>query len=115
MQFSDAVISTNQSMAADFFSPQIATSQMHSITIQATWTGAPVGELFVQVSTDAPTNPTFMRAAVNWTECDGTQVDISGPGTFAWLDATARSFMRVGYRRTSGTGSINIQWMATAV
>ena len=90
---------TNGDMAADITSPVQQLTQMAMCSIQANFTGSPVGSLILQISNDN----------LVWTDYTGSSTAVSGAGNFLWnLVSTGFQFVRVFYDRTSGTGSLSI-------
>lgn len=111
-------LATNQSMGATFASNGVDTGQIVLLSIQAVWTGSPVGSFKLQISNDdvpvavEPNKPYAQNPSsnvVNWTDYTGSTTAVSGAGDFMWniLESGYR-WIRVVYTRTSGTGTCNI-------
>ena len=106
-------IVTNASMTATVNSLGMPCQQLVLASIQAEWTGAPVGTLHLEISNDevpyAPGNQANAGAnVVNWSVYTGSTTAVSGPGNFLWNCVfVGYSWMRLVYTPTSGTGTIN--------
>jgi hypothetical protein len=91
-------------------------SQLGMISIQAVYTGAPVGDLSIQVSDDVVpvgalgtgTNVDPAANVVNWTTIQETTVTLSAAGSFNWRDCAASyHWIRVIFTPSTGsTGSL---------
>lgn len=69
------------------------------VSMQAVWTGAPVGSLELLISNDNITYSVYT----------GSVTVVSGAGDFLWnCVACAFNYMKVHYTFASGTGSLNI-------
>lgn len=92
-------LSSSQSMAASFNSSSQQLLFVAMASIQAVFTGAPVGSFKLQISNDNS----------NWTDYSGSDYEISAAGNYVWILAvTPFAYVRVVYTRTSGTGSCTI-------
>lgn len=85
-------------------------------SIQATWTGGSAdGALKLQTSCqNVPVGTGTNQSAqvVNWTDYSGTTTVVAGAGSFTWrLPAMGDKWVRVVYTRTSGTGSLTVDFM----
>lgn len=106
-------IMTAVSMGASATSNAIQLDQEMMYSVQAVWTGSPVGDFTLEICDDAGTQvdpstgqPTGL---VNWCTYTGSTVAAGGDvGKFVWniWSAPARWF-RLVYTRTSGTGTVN--------
>lgn len=68
-------------------------------SIQAVYTGSPVGTLKLQISNDD----------ITWTDYSGSGAAVSGAGDFMWnISNVAFPLIRVVYTKTSGSGSLDI-------
>lgn len=85
-------------------------------SIQAKWTGAPVGNIKLQFANTilnncglAPQNCCKLVPSGDWLDYTGTSQAVSGVGQFGWnlLDA-GYSCLRLAYIKTSGTGSLAV-------
>lgn len=115
MRFTEKKIIT----AGDMSQATVASFGMHvdqgvNWTIQAIWTGVPVGNFTIQVSNDiVAVNPVSTGDpainVVNWTTYTGSSTAAGGaPGDFAWIAQNAGyQWVRLLYTRTSGTGTVN--------
>ena len=92
-------IVTGASLAVNYTTPPLNVDQMTLGTIQAKWSGSPVGSIQVLVSNDNITYSTYT----------GSSTSVSGPGDFVWLfDVIQFPWFSVQYTWTSGTGSLNV-------
>lgn len=121
MQFSNADIITNRDMSGNILSVPVINNQLFGATLQAIWTGMPVGTLLLQFSNFRTNNvygigipeDTWITVsdasvAINITDSDGDQA-------FGWFDTpgTVR-WWRIQYIATSGSGNLNAQYSAKA-
>lgn len=89
----------NQSMTSSFLSPTIQVVQGQISSIQASWTGSPVGSLQLLISNDD----------VVYSVYTGSVTAVSGAGNFLWnLLSCGFNYIKVQYTSTSGTGSLTI-------
>lgn len=85
-------------------------------SIQATFSGSPVGTVSLQISNDQGVNPTSnpadVKGVVNWTTLPAYTQAISASGSVVWsLEEITWSWARISYTRTSGTGSLTVRGM----
>jgi len=74
-------------------------AQYNRASVQAVFTGAPVGTLKLQVSNDA----------ITWTDLTGSSTAISAAGNVLFdLWAPSYPLIRAVYTKTSGTGALNM-------
>lgn len=89
-------------------------NQLSQYTIQAVYTGSPVGTFTLQVSTDqVPTGVGADPASnvVNWTTYTGSSQAISAAGNFVWnVFPAGYHWVRLLYTKTSGTGSLSAEF-----
>ena len=101
----------------------IEINQLYSWSIQAIWTGAPVGTFQIQVSNDIvplaptttnPVGPDPAALVVNWSNYTGSQVVTTGMnGNWTWISQLgAYKWVRLSYTATSGTGTVNANFFA---
>lgn len=111
-------IYVNQDMTGSSKSIGIDINQEFAWSIQAVWTGAPVGTLTIEVSNDivpvAPssTNPVGPNPAanvVNWSTYTGSSVVVSGTsGNWMYISQLGPyRWVRLSYAATSGSGTLN--------
>lgn len=109
---------TNQTMTGTINSIGCEINQEFSWSIQAEWTGAPVGAFTIQVSNDNaplaastsnPVGPDPAANVVNWSTYTGSAVVTTGaPGNWTWIAQLAPyKWVRLSYTATSGTGTVN--------
>lgn len=107
-------IITSGNMAGSLSSSGLDMFNMAIGSIQAVFTGSPVGTLKLQISNDIVPTPTAGAAnlasnVVNWTDYTGSSQSISAAGNFMWiLDATGYRWLRLVYTFSSGTGTLNV-------
>lgn len=105
------IISACDMSGASCISSGIDLQQIGTLSLQAVYTGAPVGTLKVQVSADnvqpsQTANPT--ANVVNWTDYTGSSVAISAAGNTLYnMTFAGYRWARLVYTKTSGTGTIN--------
>jgi hypothetical protein len=78
-------------------------------SIQAVYTGAPVGSLKLQASNDPlPTGTGAAESVTNWTDITGSTEAVAAAGSSLWVDlAAVFQWVRVYYTKTSGTGTLS--------
>lgn len=88
-------------------------NQMVLASIQAVYTGSPVGTLKLQISNDIVSAPpgggtNLASLVTNWSDYTGSSLSISAAGDFTYnlLDIGYR-WLRLVYTKSSGTGTIN--------
>lgn len=108
MNTSNFPIASSQSMGASFNSTTIPLTQVGFLSIQAVWTGSPVGNFSLQVSDDQGTDPQG-SGVVNWTTYTGSSSAAGGAdGDLTYeVTVTGEKWIRLIYTRTSGTGTVN--------
>lgn len=111
----------NQSMTTSSKSIGIDINQEFAWSIQAEWTGAPVGTLTIEVSNDIvpvapatpsngnPVGPNPAANVVNWSTYTGSAVVVSGTsGNWMYISQLGPyRWVRLSYTATSGTGTLN--------
>ena len=111
MKFVPVKIVTNGNMTTTINSLGIDLNQVVLYSIQAVFTGSPVGTLKLQISNDI-VNPiatgTQAVEVVNWTDYTGSSTPVTTSGNFVWncLDVGYR-WVRLVYTPTSGSGTLN--------
>lgn len=125
MKFVPINLLVNGNMSGDLSSIGIDMNQVPMASIQAVYTGSPVGLLKVQISNDivqvaaSPTNPVGSDPAanvVNWTDYTGSNEPVNGADNFVWnLLMVPYRWVRIKYIRTSGTGLLNITFSGKSV
>lgn len=109
-----AIIVTNGDMStAEIDSIGMDMRQNLNGAIQAVYTGAPVGTIKLQFSTDiqvpgCENQNTCCPSSSTWNDYTGSSQAVAAAGRFAWnlLDA-GYACLRLVYVKTSGTGSLN--------
>lgn len=104
------------SMGASVNSRGKEMSDVWVASIQAFWTGGSAdGTLKLQTSDDnvpVGTGANQSAQVVNWTDYTGSSTVVAGAGDFTWrLEAIGDKWIRVVYTRTSGTGTLTINFM----
>lgn len=98
-------------MGASINSIGVDLQQLNLNSIQAVFTGSPVGTLSIQVSNDnvavaAGANPA--ANVVNWSDYTGSSSAVSGAGNLTYnLTFAGYRWVRLVYTRSSGTGTLN--------
>jgi hypothetical protein len=117
-------IMTNVAMATGTVnSIGIEINQLYSWSIQAEWTGSPVGTFTIQVSNDIvplapstsnPVGPDPAALVTNWSTYTGSAVVTGGSsGNWTWISGLAAyKWVRLSYTGTSGTGTVNANFFA---
>jgi hypothetical protein len=101
----------------------IEINQLYSWSIQAEWTGAPVGVFQIQVSNDIvplapstsnPVGPDPAALVTNWSNYTNSQVTTLGTsGNWTWIAGLAAyKWVRLSYTATSGTGTVTANFFA---
>lgn len=112
------LIYINQDMSVSSNSIGIDINQEFSWSIQAVWTGTPVGTLSIEVSNDIvpvdpsntnPVGPDPAGQVINWSTYTGSLVVVSGTdGNWMWIaQLGAYRWVRLAYEATSGSGTLN--------
>lgn len=117
MRFAGVQILSNASMLSNINSIGIDVSQMALASIQAEWTGAPVGSFKLQISNDIlppapstsnPVGPDPAANVRNWSDYTNSTTAVSGSGNFTWnMVYVGYRWVRLVYTATSGTGSVS--------
>lgn len=98
---------TNGDMSGNTNSPPQQLVQMQISSIQANFTGSPVGSLKLQITNDDPN--IVGSSNVVWSDYSGSSTAVSGSGNFLWnLLSNGYNFVRVVYTFISGTGSLSV-------
>jgi len=102
-------IVTNGDMSADVTSQVLNIADLSLGSIQAIFTGAPTGDLFLQISNDiiaAGSDPN--TAVVNWSEYTGSRQTLAAAGAFVFnLANMGYKWCRMVYDPSGGTGILN--------
>ena len=107
IRFDAVQVVTAGTMSGSINSTPIDLDQYKSYSCQAVWTGAPVGNVKLQISDDIVSD---CSSVVNWIDyTSSSQATGGAAGSYLWnvSDANYRC-VRVVYARTSGSGSINV-------
>jgi hypothetical protein len=92
------ILIVNGNMDANITSPGFLVTQGWLVSIQAHWTGAPVGSLELLISNDNITYSVYT----------GSSTPVSGPGNFLWnCVAAGYNYVQLQYTFVSGTGVLN--------
>lgn len=76
-----------------------------TISIQAVFSGTPVGTFKLQISNDAVN---AAASVTNWSDYTGSSTSISAAGDYVWnLSSAGYRWVRVVYTKISGTGTAN--------
>lgn len=123
MRKESIVLATNADMSVDVRSNGVEINQEAMYSIEAVWTGTPVGVFHVEVSNDIvplastagnPVGPNPSANVVNWVRHSHSCVDVTGTdGNWAWISQLAPyKWVRLAYDATSGTGNLNVSFFA---
>ncbi len=125
MRFAPVRLLTAGDMSGNLVSTGVNLNQCVLYSIQAVFTGAPVGILKLQISDDivpispSSTNPVSDNPSanvVNWSDYTGSEYSISAAGNITWKVAdVSEVWVRVVYTRTSGTGALTIVYAGKGV
>lgn len=99
MRVFEYTLMTGGNMSGNLTSSSQNLIQMQIASIQAVWTGSPIGALSLNISNDN----------VNWTAYTGSTTVVNGAGNFIWnLLSNGYNYVQVVYAASSGSGSLNI-------
>jgi len=106
------------SMGADVYTNGIWLRNMNLYSIQAVWTGSPVGSIQLEISDDpvplvsSPLTANPAANVVNWSLFSGTNIVVTGAGSYFWrVGSVSELWVRCHYIYTSGSGSLLVQAM----
>ncbi len=113
MKFDPVQIVTNGDMSGTLTINSAITdlNQQYVYSIQAVYSGTPVGSLKLQASNDIVTLGAGggQPAITNWTDISGSTVGISAAGNYLWnVSNFGYRWTRLVYTQTSGTGTLNV-------
>jgi hypothetical protein len=110
-------ITTDQSMGGDYTSSPVYLNQIAMGSIEAVWTGSPVGEIKLQVSVNHKEAANGgVAVAGTWTDYTNSEYSMTTAGSVVWnLSNIGYQYIRVVYTRTSGTGTLNVFGMGKGV
>lgn len=104
-------IMTNVSMGASANSIAIPLEQEQLVSVQAVWSGAPVGDFTIETACDVGAfDPSGQPTGItNWNTYTGSSQAAGGSsGVFTWrIRSIPDRWLRLKYTRTSGTGTVN--------
>lgn len=87
--------------SATVTSDTIDLTAQNMVSIQAVWSGSPVGSIGLEFTNSLAGTPT-------WTPVDDTAQDVNGAGSYGRnCYNIAYPYLRVVYTKTSGTGILN--------
>jgi len=106
MRTQNVPLFTDFSMTEDGYSDAFNLEMVTSYSIQAVWTGSPVGYLFIQVSNDISFNN---AEPTNWILIERSIIPTDdGDNNHLWKQYMAPfKWIRLGYAFGSGTGTLN--------
>jgi hypothetical protein len=116
MLVNNAPIITNGDMTSDITSTPIYLEQESLLSIQAVWTGTPVGNFKIQTSDDFYTIDQA-SLVTHWTDYTGsTQAAGGAAGNVTWRIADAGDrWYRVVYTAGSSSGTVNARYQAKEI
>jgi hypothetical protein len=98
-------IVTNGSMTGNITSTAVDLVRTQQYSIQAVWSGSPVGTIQLNVSNDIGS----CANASNWVTYTSSLQTVNGAGNFLWNVAYANyNCVEVVYTFTSGSGTLNV-------
>lgn len=98
-------IITNGDMSSNIISLSTNLDEAASYSIQAVFTGTPVGVLMLEGTNDVPTTDTNLT---NWTIITDSESDVLEAGSYLInVEFPVYSYVRLVYTRTSGSGTLN--------
>jgi len=104
-------IFTNAAMTGNLASKPVDSALYGLVSIQAIWTGSPVGNFFIETSNDVGVlNPDgSVGGLVNWTTYTGSLLVAGGvAGNWFWhIEDAGFKWVRLSYAFTSGSGTLN--------
>lgn len=120
MRQPNAPIMASVSMAVDAASSPIIMKQEYMASIQAVWSGSPVGSFTIETTCDVGVvDPAdgAVTGLTNWDTYTGSSQAAGGSsGIFTWrLTAVPDAWVRLKYTRTSGSGTVNARFNAKGV
>lgn len=119
MRQPNAPIMTAVSLGATVASDPILMKQEYICSIQAVWTGTPVGNFTIETTCDVGSveSDGSVTGLTNWDTYTGsTQAAGGGSGSFTWrLNSVPDAWVRLKYTRSSSTGSVTARFNAKGV
>lgn len=105
------VLMTNGNMAsAELDSLAVDGLSYVQFSVQAVFTGSPVGTLKLQTCDDNVSDPTTIPSS-HWVDYTGSSSAVSAAGNFSWhLTDGGYRWVRMVYIKTSGTGSLSAEF-----
>lgn len=102
--FNTAII-TNGNMSSDIISLATNLDEVASYSVQAIFTGVPVGTLQLEGTNDVPRTDTVLT---NWTIITDSEVDILEAGSYLVnVEFPVYAYVRLHYVRDNGSGTLN--------
>lgn len=109
-------------MGANFVSSVVDLQQVWVYSLQASWTGAPVGEFKLQGSNDIiPTLPTQdypISAPVNWSTISGSisSTTAIGSSNFLWsVDSPSYRWVRLVFTSQTASGTLTVNGLCKGI
>ena len=112
MRANNSYIVSSAAMTANINSAPTLLDQVFTASIQATWTGTPVGIFNIQVSNDKGLDPAGGGTPItNWSDLAASSVAAGGAaGNFAWnLNDIGYRWARLHYEFSSSTGTLSVR------
>ena len=106
------ILSAGDMSQATVVSNGVDMNQMFGGSVQAVFTGSPVGTFTIEISNDVQVVPAggganLASGVTTWTTYTGSSQAISAAGDYCWILADSNyRFLRLKYTKTSGTGSV---------
>lgn len=119
MEHPNGPIMTDVAMTANANSLPVFMKQEFMASLQAVWTGSPVGNFTIETTLDeGHVNPDgTVSGLVNWDTYTGSSQAAGGStGVFTWrLTSVPDRWVRLHYAFTSGSGTVNARFQAKGV
>lgn len=105
------IVTAGNMSSATITSIGIDLNQLDLDSIQAVWTGSPVGTLKIQVSNDIVAVAPGANPAANvthWSDYTGSSTAVSGAGDITYnMTFVGYRWVQLVYTKTSGSGTLN--------
>ena len=111
LRASNYSVMSGGNMSGSLTSSPISLSQNTMVSIQAVFTGTPVGTLVLMVSDDPGiiNSDGTVSGLLNWSTYNGSSAVVNAPGNQSWdVWSTGARWMEVVYTPTSGSGTMSV-------
>lgn len=101
-------------MSGNLTSPAIYLGHVVNFSVQAVFTGSPIGAFKLQASNDPGVSANDYAKAVNWTDITSSTIAVTAAGNIAMNVVNAGyQWVRLVYTFSSGTGTITVAQIVT--